>query len=85
MSEVGLLPLSIHSESISKTLKHMTKLTISTQSGATCTLGCPTLSLEPQPTYKEVVAVFNEDCTGLCLDCVKAGGKNEGKCRIAHD
>lgn len=40
----------------------------------------------PSTVYKFVAAVgaVKDGCFGLCLDCVRAGGKNEGKCRVQH-
>ncbi|KAK5135234.1 hypothetical protein LTR08_005484 [Meristemomyces frigidus] len=86
MVEAGLLPLNIRSESISTVLEKMAKLKpVHDVSGArACTGGCPTTKLEAQTSYDDLRAQYDTECTGLCLDCVKAGGKNEGKCRIEH-
>ena len=37
--------------------------------------------LQAKDFSKIAEEVLNE-CKGLCLDCVKAGGRNEGSCRI---
>jgi len=37
-----------------------------------------------QASFNVMLGTVHEKCNGLCLDCVRAGGINEGKCRIKH-
>ena len=82
MQHVGLFPID---RSLAYSLARFSMLIAEPTydpSLATCEVpgSCGVGTWSPMLGHADVYAA----CSGLCLDCVKAGGKNEGKCRIKH-
>ena len=59
---------------------------VKSDSKATCHVGrhCAVLRAPTSETLRALVDGVKVSAEGLCLDCVKAGGKNSGQCRITH-